>query len=58
MKFGFTIPNTVQVKALTQPFETDVTGPDQANIARRAQELGYDMIPSRNTSSYRTRTWS
>ena len=45
MKFGFTIPNTVQVKALTQPFETDVTGPDQANIARRAQELGYDMIP-------------
>ena len=45
MKFGFTIPNTVQVKALTQPFETDVTGPDQANIARRAEELGYDMIP-------------
>jgi len=45
MKFGFTIPNTVQVKALTQPFETDLTGPDQADIARRAEELGYDIIP-------------
>jgi alkanesulfonate monooxygenase SsuD/methylene tetrahydromethanopterin reductase-like flavin-dependent oxidoreductase (luciferase family) len=45
MKFGFTMPNTVQVKALAQPFETDVTGPDQAAIARRAEELGYDMIP-------------
>jgi len=45
MKFGFTMPNTVQVKALTQEFETDVTGPDQAAIARRAEELGYDMIP-------------
>jgi len=45
MKFGFTIPNTVQVKALTQPFENDLTGPDQADIARRAEELGYDIIP-------------
>jgi alkanesulfonate monooxygenase SsuD/methylene tetrahydromethanopterin reductase-like flavin-dependent oxidoreductase (luciferase family) len=45
MKFGLTIPNNPQVKALTQPFETDVSGPDQADIARRAEELGYDIIP-------------
>src|SRR6201988_1797440 len=45
MKFGFTMPNTVGVKALTQPFELDVTGPDQVVMARRAEELGYDVIP-------------
>lgn len=45
MKFSFTLPNTVRVKALTQPFEVDVTGADQVMIARRAEELGYDMVP-------------
>ena len=45
MKFGFTMPNTVRVKALTQAFEVDVTGPDQVAMARRAEELGYDVIP-------------
>src|SRR4051794_7117860 len=28
--FGLTMPNKVRVKALTQPFELDVTGPDMA----------------------------
>ncbi len=45
MKFSFAMPNTVRVKALTQPFELDVTGADQVVMARRAEELGYDMIP-------------
>jgi probable F420-dependent oxidoreductase len=45
MKFGFAMPNIVRVKALTQAFEVDVTGPDQAAMARRAEELGYDVIP-------------
>jgi len=45
MKFSFAMPNTVRVKALTQSFELDVTGADQVVMAKRAEELGYDMIP-------------
>jgi probable F420-dependent oxidoreductase len=45
MKFSFAMPNTVRVKALMQPFELDVTGADQTVMAKRAEELGYDMIP-------------
>jgi probable F420-dependent oxidoreductase len=45
MKFSFAMPNTVRVKALTQPFELDVTGADQIVMAKRAEELGYDVIP-------------
>lgn len=45
MKFSLTMPNTVRAKALTQPFELNVTGADQAVIAQRAEELGFDMIP-------------
>ncbi len=44
MKFSFAMPNAVRVKALTQPFEPDVTGADQALAAKRVEELGYDMI--------------
>ncbi|OBK76509.1 TIGR03619 family F420-dependent LLM class oxidoreductase [Mycobacterium sp. 1164985.4] len=45
MRFALTMPNTARVKALSQPFEVGVTGEDQAMVARRAEELGYDMIP-------------
>lgn len=45
MKFSLAMPNTVRVKALTQPFEVDVTGADQVTVARRAEKLGYDIIP-------------
>lgn len=45
MDFSFAMPNTVRVKALTQPFELGVTGADQVVMARRAEELGFDMIP-------------
>jgi probable F420-dependent oxidoreductase len=45
MKFSLAMPNTVRVKALVQPFEVNVTGADQVLIAKRADELGFDMIP-------------
>ncbi|OBF34264.1 LLM class F420-dependent oxidoreductase [Mycobacterium sp. ACS1612] len=45
MKFSLTMPNTARVMALSQPFEADVTGADQIRVARRAEELGFDMIP-------------
>jgi probable F420-dependent oxidoreductase len=45
MKFAFALPNTVRVKALTQPWELNVTGADQTLMVKRAEELGYDMIP-------------
>ena len=45
MKFSLTMPNTARVMALSQPFEADVTGADQIMVAKRAEELGYDMIP-------------
>jgi alkanesulfonate monooxygenase SsuD/methylene tetrahydromethanopterin reductase-like flavin-dependent oxidoreductase (luciferase family) len=45
MKFSFTLPNTARVKALAQPFEVDVTGADQVTVAKRADELGYDIVP-------------
>lgn len=44
MKFGLPMPHTMRLKAITQPWESTVTGNDQAMIARRAEELGYDMI--------------
>ena len=44
MKFGLPMPHTMRLKAMTQPWESTVTGNDQAMIARRAEELGYDMI--------------
>jgi probable F420-dependent oxidoreductase len=45
MKFSLAMPNTARVMALSQPFEVNVTGADQVRVARRAEELGYDMIP-------------
>jgi alkanesulfonate monooxygenase SsuD/methylene tetrahydromethanopterin reductase-like flavin-dependent oxidoreductase (luciferase family) len=45
-EFSFAMPNTVRVKALTQPFELEVTGADQIVMAQRAEELGYEMIPT------------
>jgi probable F420-dependent oxidoreductase len=44
MKFSFLMPHSMRLKALTQPWEYHVTGPDQAVMARRAEELGYEMI--------------
>ena len=44
MKLAFTMPHLVRLEAITQPWESDVTGADQTRLARRAEELGYDMI--------------
>lgn len=44
MKFLFVMPHAMRLKALTQPWEHQVTGPDQAEMARCAEMLGYDMI--------------
>lgn len=44
MKFAFAMPHLIRLKAMTQPWEASVTGADQTRLARRADELGYDMI--------------
>ncbi len=44
MKFALPLPHTMRLKALTQPWEYSVTGADQVVMAKRAEELGYDMI--------------
>ena len=44
MKLTFPIPHLMEIQAMLQPWELEVTGPDQLRMARRAEELGYDMI--------------
>jgi probable F420-dependent oxidoreductase len=44
VKFGFRIPHAMELKALTQPWEFNVTGADQAAMAKRAEELGFEML--------------
>lgn len=44
MKFIFGLPHMLRLKAMMQPWESAVTGADQTRMAKRADELGYDMI--------------
>jgi probable F420-dependent oxidoreductase len=44
MKFVFPIPNMSRVKAVVQPWELTMKGPDQTRLARRAEDLGYDYL--------------
>jgi probable F420-dependent oxidoreductase len=44
MQFTFPIPHLVKLKAMLQAWENSVTGADQTRLAKRAEELGYDMI--------------
>lgn len=44
MKLTFPLPHLMEIEAMLQPWERAVTGPDQLRMARRAEELGYDMI--------------
>ena len=44
MKLTFPIPHLMEIEAMLQPWERAVTGRDQLRMARRAEELGYDMI--------------
>lgn len=44
MKLTFPLPHLMEIEAMLQPWELAVTGPEQLRLARRADELGYDMI--------------
>lgn len=44
MRLMFTMPHTMELAALTQPWELTVTGADQTLLAKRAEELGYEML--------------
>lgn len=44
MKFAFSMPHLIELKASSQPWERDVTGADQTRLAKAAERLGYDMI--------------
>lgn len=44
MKFVFPLPHMVRLKAITQPWEADITGADQTRMVKRAEAMGYDMI--------------
>jgi probable F420-dependent oxidoreductase len=44
MKFAFNLPHLMELSAMTQQWELAVTGADQTRMAKRAEELGYDMV--------------
>jgi probable F420-dependent oxidoreductase len=44
MKLGFPMPHLLRLPANCQPWESVVTGADQARLARWAEQLGYEMI--------------
>jgi probable F420-dependent oxidoreductase len=44
MRFAFPLPHVIRLKATLQPWEARVTGLDQMRLARRAEQLGYDML--------------
>jgi probable F420-dependent oxidoreductase len=44
MKLAFPMPHLMEIGAITQPWELTVDGPAQLRLARRAEELGYDLI--------------
>ena len=44
MDLVFPMPHTIRLKSTRQPWESSVTGRDQTRMAKRADELGYDMI--------------
>jgi probable F420-dependent oxidoreductase len=46
VKLGFAMPNLIQLKAMHQKWEDEVTGAEQSRLARWAEKLGYEMISS------------
>jgi probable F420-dependent oxidoreductase len=44
MKLAFALPHTLELPAITAAWEFAVTGPQQAAMVQRADELGYDMV--------------
>uniref|UniRef100_UPI00082A70BA TIGR03619 family F420-dependent LLM class oxidoreductase n=1 Tax=Aldersonia kunmingensis TaxID=408066 RepID=UPI00082A70BA len=44
MKLAFPLPHLMRLPAASQPWEASIDGLDQTRMAKRADELGYDMI--------------
>lgn len=44
MKLAFGIPNLMQVKAITKPWETRITGAEMVRLAKWGDSLGYEML--------------
>lgn len=44
MKLGFAMPHMLELGAMMQPWEMQVTGADQTRLAKWAEKLGYEMI--------------
>jgi probable F420-dependent oxidoreductase len=44
MQLAFPLPHCMRLTAMMQPWETRVTGADQTEMVRRADELGYEMV--------------
>lgn len=44
MKLAFSMPHQLRLKAMTMPWETQVTGPDQIKLLKWAEKLGFEMV--------------
>lgn len=44
MRFAVYLPNCMHVTAITQPWEHDLSGRGIADVASRAEQLGYSMV--------------
>lgn len=44
MKLGFAMPHMLELKAMMQPWESQVCGLEQTKMAKWAEKLGYEMI--------------
>src|ERR1700739_5069974 len=44
MKLAFPLPHTLELPAIRAAWRFGVTGPQQAGMVKRADELGYDMV--------------
>lgn len=44
MKLAFSMPHQLRIPAMTQPWELEVTGPDQIRLLRHAERLGFEMV--------------
>jgi hypothetical protein len=44
MKLQFSAPHHLRQKAVTQPWELQVTGPDQLKLVKFAEKPGFEMV--------------
>jgi hypothetical protein len=45
MKLRFSAPHHLRLKAVTQPWELQVNGPDQRKLVKFAEKLGFGTVP-------------